>query len=88
MLAPVELLGPLANYIFLRFYGGDAQKEKYQTRRYSSFSQEKFAELERFRNEKNAFWPAAQEFGNKWLWIVLGAGGLGVAIEETLRTLH
>ncbi|KAF2729761.1 DUF1295-domain-containing protein [Polyplosphaeria fusca] len=88
MLAPVELLGPLANYLFLRFYGGDKQKEKFQTRRYSSFSQEKFAELERFRSEKNAFWPAAQEFGNKWLWIVLGAGGLGVAIEETLRTLH
>ncbi|PSN61696.1 DUF1295-domain-containing protein [Corynespora cassiicola Philippines] len=88
MLAPVELLGPLANYLFLRFFGGDGQKERYQTRRYSQSAPEKFAELERFRNEKNAFWPAAKEFSNKWLWTVLGIGGLGVAIEEGLRTFH
>jgi steroid 5-alpha reductase family enzyme len=29
MLAPIELLGPIANYAFLRFFGGDAEKEKH-----------------------------------------------------------
>jgi hypothetical protein len=88
MLAPVELLGPLANYLFLRFFGGDAQKEKSQTRRYSASQPEKFAELERFRGEKNAFWPATKELSNKWVWTVLGLGAVGVVVEEMLRTLH
>lgn len=88
MLAPIELLGPIANYGFLRYFGGDAEKSKSQTRRYSASHPEKFAELERFREEKNAFWPRAEELNNKWLWTVLGIGGLGVIIEESLRTLH
>ncbi|KAF2107947.1 hypothetical protein BDV96DRAFT_653163 [Lophiotrema nucula] len=88
MLAPIELLGPVANYLFLRYYGGDAQKEKHQTRRYSQSNLDKYAELEKFRSEKNAFWPATKELGNKWLWTVLGAGALGVAIEQGLRTFH
>jgi hypothetical protein len=86
MLAPIELLGPLANYCFLRFFGGDAEKEKSQTRRYSTSHPEKFAELEKFRDEKNAFWPATKEFGNLWLWTVLGAGVVGVAVEEGIRS--
>ncbi|KAF1992960.1 hypothetical protein P154DRAFT_625756 [Amniculicola lignicola CBS 123094] len=88
MLAPIELLGPIANYLFLRFYGGDRQKERHQTRRYSASQPDKFAELQMFRQEKNAFWPAAKEFQNKWLWTVLGAGLLGVAMEEGWRTFH
>jgi hypothetical protein len=88
MLAPIELLGPLANYAFLRFFGGDAEKEKHQTRRYSASHPEKFAELEKFRGDKNAFWPRAEELSNKWLWTVLGIGGFGVVIEEAWRTLH
>ncbi|KAF2268697.1 DUF1295-domain-containing protein [Lojkania enalia] len=88
MLAPIELLGPLANYCFLRFFEGDKEKEAHQTRRYSASNPEKFVELEKFRKEKNAFWPAAKEFGNKWLWVVLGAGSVGIAVEEALRTLH
>lgn len=88
MLAPIELLGPLANYFFLRFVGGDKENEANQTRRYSQSQPEKFAELEQFRREKNAFWPQVQEFGNKWLWTVVGIGGLGVVVEEALRTLH
>ena len=88
MLAPVELLGPIANYGFLRFFGGDAQKEKSQVRRYSESHPAKFAELEKFRSDKNAFWPRVDELGNKWLWTVLGVGGLGIALEQTLRTLH
>jgi hypothetical protein len=88
MLAPIELLGPLANYAFLRFFGGDKQKEEHQTRRYSASYPDKMAELERFREEKNAFWPQTKEFANKWLWTVVGLGGLGVAVEEALRTFH
>jgi hypothetical protein len=87
MLAPIELLGPVANYLFLRFFGGDAQKEKSQTRRYSASHPEKFAELEKFRGEKNAFWPATQELHNQWLWTVLGAGVAGVVVEEGIRAL-
>lgn len=88
MLAPIELLGPAANYAFLRFFGGDAQKEKHQERRYSASSPEKLRELEKFRQEKNAFWPSADELQNKWLWTVLGFGGLGIAVEQTLRAFH
>jgi hypothetical protein len=88
MLAPVELLGPIANYAFLRYFGGDAEKEKHQERRYSASQPEKFAELEKFREDKNSFWPRTEELSNKWLWTVLGAGVAGVVIEETLRTLH
>jgi hypothetical protein len=88
MLAPIELLGPLANYMFLRFVGGDKEKEQHQTRRYSTSNVEKYKELETFRGEKNAFWPAVQEFGNKWLWTVLGAGAVGIVVEEGLRTLY
>ena len=87
MLAPVELLGPLANYAFLRFFGGDKEKEAHQTRRYSTSHPAKFAELEQFRQEKNAFWPETKEFANKWLWTVIGVGGLGVVIEEVARGL-
>jgi len=83
-----ELLGPIANYCFLRFFGGDAEKEKHQERRYSASHPEKFAELQKFQDDKNAFWPRMEELSNRWLWTVLGVGGLGVVIEETWRTLH
>jgi steroid 5-alpha reductase family enzyme len=88
MLAPIELLGPAANYAFLRFFGGDAEKEKHQERRYSASQPDKFRELEKFRADKNAFWPSVDELSNKWLWTVLGVGGLGIAVEQTLRALH
>jgi steroid 5-alpha reductase family enzyme len=88
MLAPVELLGPIANYAFLRYFGGDAQKEKSQTRRYSASHPEKFAELEQFREDKNSFWPRVEELKNRWLWRVMGIGAAGVLVEEGLRMLH
>jgi hypothetical protein len=88
MLAPVELLGPLANYAFLRFFGGAKQKETYQTRRYSESHPTKFSELEQFRKEKNAFWPQARELTNSWLWTVVGVGAVGVVVEEAVRMLH
>ena len=88
MLAPVELLGPVANYVFLRYFGGDNQKESYQTRRYSESHPAKFAELQKFREEKNAFWPQTKELANSSLWTVLGIGAATVAVEEFLRTFH
>jgi hypothetical protein len=88
MLAPVELLGPIANYAFLRYFGGDAEKEKGQQRRYSASQPEKFAELEKFRKDKNSFWPRTEELKNTWLWTVVGVGALGIVVEETLRLLH
>lgn len=88
MLAPIELLGPIANYCFLRFFGGDKEKEQHQVRRYSASQPDKFAELQKFRADKNAFWPSMEELSNKWLWTILGIGGLGIAVEQTLRTLH
>jgi hypothetical protein len=88
MLAPIELLGPLANYVFLRYFGGDNQKESYQTRRYSESHPAKFAELEKFREEKNAFWPQTKELTNSWLWTLIGVGAASVAVEELLRTFH
>lgn len=88
MLAPVELLGPLANYLFLRYFGGDKENEANQTRRYSMSNPEKFSDLEKFRREKNSFWPATKELSNRWLWVVLGCGGLGIVIEEGFRSFH
>lgn len=44
MLAPIELLGSLANYAFLRYLGGDKATETSQERRYSVSSLEKHAD--------------------------------------------
>jgi hypothetical protein len=44
--------------------------------------------LESFRADKNAFWPNADELQNKWLWTVIGLGGVGIAVEQTLRAMH
>lgn len=87
MLAPIELLGPAANYIFLRYFGGDSQTEASQTRRYSQSAPEKMTQLDEYRNEKNSFWPSAQELQNQWLWVVVGAGGAGIVLERGVRAL-
>ena len=88
MLAPIELLGPLANYAFLRYFGGDKENETSQEERYKLADPQKEQELVEWRKEKNSFWPQMQEFGNKWTWVVIGCGALGVVIEEGLRTFH
>ena len=78
MLAPIELLGSLANYAFLRYLGGDKATESHQERRYSVSSTEKHADLQKYREEKNSFWPdLGAEFQNRWLWRVLGVGAAG-----------
>jgi hypothetical protein len=81
-----SFLGPLANYIFLRFVGGDKENEAYQEERYSQFDPKKDAQLSAYKATKNSFWPSPQEFANIWTWAVLGAGAVGVVAEKVLRT--
>lgn len=88
MLAPIELLGSLANYAFLRYLGGDKLTEQSQERRYSVSSLEKHADFQRYREEKNSFWPdLAKESQNNWLWKVIGAGVAGAVLEQALHQL-
>jgi steroid 5-alpha reductase family enzyme len=87
MLAPLELLGPIANYLFLRFVGGDAELEPDQTRRYSMSAPSKMAQLDEYRQEKNSFWPALSEVKNQWTWVIFGCGALAVGLEEAARRI-
>lgn len=82
MLAPIELLGPIANYAYLRFIGGDKATEHHQERRYSVATPDKSADLEQYRQEKNSFWPRIEEFGNEYLWLVIGAGSAVALVEQ------
>jgi hypothetical protein len=85
MLAPIEILGAIANYVFLRYVGGDKQTERHQTRRYSESSPEKFADFQRRKETHNSFWPKADVLTNNWLWVVVGAGALGAAVEQAIH---
>lgn len=85
MLAPIEILGSLANYAYLRYLGGDKATEHSQERRYSVSSLEKHADLQKYREDKNSFWPDVKEFSNQWLWIVVGAGAAGAAVEQAIH---
>ena len=80
-----SLIGPLANYAFLRFVGGDKENEASQEERYKKGDTNKLAELQGWRREKNSFWPSLQEVGNRWSWVVLAAGAIGVALEKGLK---
>lgn len=88
MLAPVELLGPLANHLFLRYVGGDAQTEASQLERYEKENPTKFVEMQQYRKEKNSFWPAVAELQNPWAWTILGAGVAGALLERGLKVLN
>lgn len=88
MLAPVELLGPIANYVFLRYFGGDKENEASQEERYKKEDPTKMAQLNDYREAKNSFWPGVEELKNQWTWIVVGASAVGVALEQGLRSLH
>ncbi|KAF9870603.1 duf1295 domain protein [Colletotrichum karsti] len=87
MLSPVELFGPLANYVFLRYVGGDKENEESQEDRYLREAPEKKVDLERYRQQKNSFWPGIREVNNKWTWVVVGCGVAGAAIEKFSRVL-
>jgi len=84
MLHPLALLGPAANYVYLRYVGGDRQTETSQRRRYSTSSPEKFKQFERYSEEKNSFWPSSKEVKNPWLWGIIGSGVAGVLLEKAV----
>ncbi|KAL2825849.1 hypothetical protein BDW59DRAFT_145960 [Aspergillus cavernicola] len=84
---PLAALGPIANYMFLRFVGGDRENEESQAERYSKEDPVKAKQFQEYREEKNSFWPDVRELGNKWSWIVVGAGVGGVLFERAMRSV-
>lgn len=80
-LQPIHLLGPLTNYIFLRYVSGDKENEHSQARRYSTENVNKKIDFDKYRREENAFWPDKSQVSNKWTWIVVGAGVAGALLE-------
>jgi steroid 5-alpha reductase family enzyme len=87
MLAPVALLGPLTNYLFLRCVGGDKENEESQARRYGAEDVAKKIDFDQYRHERNSFWPDVAEFHNKWTWVVVGCGVAGAVVEKAVRHL-
>ncbi|KZT64542.1 DUF1295-domain-containing protein [Daedalea quercina L-15889] len=85
LLHPLALLGPLANYVFLRAIGGDRETEDFQEDAYKA-DPIKYEQLVQYRREKNSFWPALKEAANKWTWAVVAIGAGGVALEGSLRS--
>ncbi|KAL2810278.1 hypothetical protein BJX63DRAFT_423222 [Aspergillus granulosus] len=84
---PLTAVGPIANYIFLRYIGGDRENEQSQAERYSKEDPVKAAEFRQYREEKNSFWPNVCELGNKWSWVVLLAGVGGVLLERVVQSV-
>jgi len=87
MLAPIELLGPAANYIFMRYFSGDRMQEASQSERYAKENPPKKAQFDEYRQSKNSFWPKIDEVGNEWVWYVVGAGVAGVAVEQAVKAM-
>jgi hypothetical protein len=82
---PLVLLGPIANYLYLRIVGGDKQNEASQEARYKEQDPHKYEQLQAWRREKNSFWPNLSELANPWTWAVVGSGLVGVVLEEVIR---
>ncbi|KAB2579207.1 uncharacterized protein LTHEOB_1554 [Lasiodiplodia theobromae] len=82
ILHPLSVLGPVVNYVFLRFVDGDKGNEADQEARYPKENQLKYQQLMEYKREKNSFWPSPSEVQNKWTWIVLAAGAGGVILER------
>jgi hypothetical protein len=83
---PLTLLGPLANYIFLRCVGGDKQNESSQEERYIKEGEaHKYDQLRKARLQKNSFWPALEQWKNPWVWVVIASVVVGVGLEKTAR---
>lgn len=83
---PIVLLGPLANYMFLRCVGGDRQTEASQDERYSVEDPNKYKQLMEWRCQNNSFWPTLRDLTNPWALAVAACGLIGVFVEETVRT--
>ncbi|KAI0834342.1 DUF1295-domain-containing protein [Hypoxylon sp. FL0890] len=83
---PLTLIGPIANYVFLRFIGGDKENEESQEKRYSKENAVKYQQLQQYKQTKNSFWPGLAEVSNKWLWTVAAVGAGSVVLERSLNT--
>lgn len=79
------VLAPLANYMFLRYVGGDGQNERSQEERYETKDLKKAKDFKAYKREKNSFWPGVEELQNKWTWIVVVGGAVGVLGEWGVR---
>lgn len=87
ILHPIAALGPIANYVFLRYLGGDRENEESQAERYSKHDAVKALEFEEYRQQKNSFWPKLEELKNSWTLGMLGVGVAGVVLERGLRAM-
>ncbi|TFY52067.1 hypothetical protein EVJ58_g10221 [Rhodofomes roseus] len=86
LLHPLALLGPLANYGFLRVLGGDRDTERFQEETYKA-DPIKHEQFSQYRREKNSFWPSVTELVNRWTWAVVAIGAGGVVLERGMRRL-
>jgi steroid 5-alpha reductase family enzyme len=84
---PIMLAGPVVNYIFLRYIGGDRENEASQEERYAKENPLKSAEFDEYKKQKNSFWPSAAEVQNKWTWLMVGAGVAGAVAERAFRSI-
>ncbi|KZT29153.1 DUF1295-domain-containing protein [Neolentinus lepideus HHB14362 ss-1] len=83
---PAFVLGPLANYLFLRFVGGDRMTEKYQEERYEEVADyTKLEDLREYKKTRNAVWPGLDAVKQGWTYVVLGLGAAGVLLESSVR---
>lgn len=81
---PLAVLGPVANYVLLRFVGGDKEKEAYQEQRYFKEKSPKYSQLQDYKATKNSFWPRLDEIQNPWLWTVITIGIAGAMVERVI----
>ncbi|KIN04994.1 hypothetical protein OIDMADRAFT_101845 [Oidiodendron maius Zn] len=83
-LHPLATLGPIANYILLRYIGGDKENEAYTEQRYFKDKSPKYSQLQEYKAKKNAFWPSLDELDNPWLWSVVTIGIACVMMERVV----
>ncbi|EME46342.1 hypothetical protein DOTSEDRAFT_126527, partial [Dothistroma septosporum NZE10] len=75
------LLGPAANYYFLRCIGSDRENEASQRERYAKDDRNKLSQLELYQLQKHSAWPSVFEWDNPWTWAVATVGAAGAATE-------
>lgn len=79
---PLALLGPVANYVFLRYVGGDKENEANQEQRYFKDKSPKYAQLQDYKANKNSFWPDVSELQNPWFLATAAVGVSGFVLER------
>ncbi|TFK53548.1 DUF1295-domain-containing protein [Heliocybe sulcata] len=86
---PVLALGPIANYLFLRFVAGDRMTEHYQEQHYEEVADyTKLEDLKEYKNTRNAVWPGVDSVKQGWTYAVLGLGAAGVLLERGVRSWY